>query len=81
MLRQDVEVYVRDCDVYLTSKVVCHKLYKDLESLPISTHCWKALSIDFVISLLLLVDRKGDSYDRIFIIVNRLIKMVYYKVV
>ena len=35
--------------------------------------------MDFIMGLPILTDWKGDSYDLIFIIVNRLIKMVYYK--
>ncbi len=50
-LRQDVEAYVKGCDVCLASKAVCHKPYRDLQSLPILTHQWKDLSIDFVTGL------------------------------
>lgn len=27
---EDIEVYIKGCDVYLTLKVVCHKLYKNI---------------------------------------------------
>ena len=37
--------------------------------------------MDFVTGLSLLVDWKGNSYDLILVIVNRLIKIVYYKLV
>ena len=37
-LRKDVENYVRGYDVCLTSKTVRHKLYRDLQSLPVPTH-------------------------------------------
>lgn len=37
-LRKDIKAYLKDCDIYLVSKVVRHKLYEDLQSLPISTH-------------------------------------------
>lgn len=30
IFHQNVEAYEKDCNVYLASKVVCHKLYKDL---------------------------------------------------
>ncbi len=30
MLQRDVEAYIKDCDICLTSKAVCHKPYKDL---------------------------------------------------
>ncbi len=37
-LQQDVEAYVKDCDIWLTSKVVCHKRYRDLQLLSVPTH-------------------------------------------
>ena len=79
MLCHDVEYYVRGCDVCLSSKAVRHKLYGDLQSLPIPTYRWKDLSIDFVTDLPILTDWKGDSYDSILVIDNRLTKMVHYK--
>ena len=78
-MRKDVENYVKGCDVCLTSKAVRHKPYGDLQSLPIPTHRWKNLSIDFVTGLPLSADWKGDSYDLILVIVDRLTKMVYYE--
>ena len=78
MLCQDIEIYVRSCNVYLISKAVCHKPYRDFQSLPISTHWWKNLSMDFVIGLLVLVNWKSESYDLILVIVDQLTKMVYY---
>ena len=75
----DVEDYVKRCDVCLASKIVQHKLYGDLQSLPVPTHRWKDLSIDFVTGLPVLTDWKGDSYDLILVIVDRLTKMVYYE--
>ena len=50
-LRKDVEAYVKGCDVCLSSKVIRYKLYSDLQALPVSTHRWKNLSIDFVTGL------------------------------
>ena len=55
-LRRDVKSYVRGCDVCLALKAVRHKPYGDLQSLPISTHRWKNLSIDFVTGLPLFSD-------------------------
>lgn len=37
--------------------------------------------MDFVIGLLLLANWKGDSYDSILVIVNRLTKIMYYELV
>ena len=78
-LRKNVESYVRGCDICLVSKTVCHKPYGDLQSLPIPTHQWKDLSMDFVTSLSLSADWKGDNYDSILVIVDRLTKMMHYK--
>ena len=78
-LCHDIEDYVKGCDVCLASKAVQHKPYDDLQSLPILTHHWKDLSMDFVTGLPVLTDWKEDSYDSILVIVNRLTKMIYYK--
>ena len=78
-LCHDVDDYVKGCDVCLASKVVRHKPYGDLQSLPVSTHCWKDLSMDFVTGLPISTDWKGDSYDSILVIINRLTKMVHYE--
>ena len=69
-LKRDVKSYVRGCDVCLTSKAVRHKPYGDLQSLPVPTHRWKDLSIDFVTGLPLSADWKGNSYDSILVIVD-----------
>ena len=37
-LRRDFKDYVRGCNVCLTSKTVCHKPYRDLQSLPVPTY-------------------------------------------
>ena len=55
-LRKDVEDYVRGCDVCLASKAIRHKPYGDLQSLPIPTHRWKDLLMDFVTGLPLSAD-------------------------
>ena len=55
-LRRDVENYVRRYDVFLASKTVKHKLYGDLQFLPIPIHRWKDLSIIFVTGLPLFAD-------------------------
>ena len=43
------------------------------------THLWKDLSINFMMSFLILANWKSNSYDLTLVIVNRLIKMVYYE--
>ena len=72
---------MKGCNVCLASKTVWHKLYEDLQSFPTPIYCWKNLSIDFITGLPILIDWKGDNYDSILIIVDRLTKMVHYKLV
>ena len=80
-LCNDVNNYIKGCNVCLASKTVRHKPYGDLQSLSVPTYCWKDLLIDFVIGLPILTEWKRDSYDSIFIIIDRLIKIVHYKLV
>ena len=63
----------------LTSKVVRYKPYGDFQFLSVLTYQWKDLLKDFVTSLPILTDWKKNSYNSILIIVDRLIKTVYYK--
>ena len=78
-LRHDVEAYVKGCDVCLASKAVRHKPYSDLQLLPVPTHQWKDLSMDFMTGLPVSINWRGDSYDSILVIVDWLTKMVHYK--
>ena len=78
-LKKDVKTYVQECDVCLASKADRHKLYGDLQSLPVLTHWWKDLSINFVTGLPVSTDWKGDSYNSILIIVDQLTKIESYK--
>ena len=50
-LLHDLESYVKGCDVYFASKAVRHKPYGNLQPLPVPTHRWKDLSMDFVTGL------------------------------
>ena len=79
MLYHDVEDNMKRCNICLALKVVRHKLYYNLQLLLLPTHCLKDLLIDFVTGLLVLTHKKGDSYDLILVIVNRLTKIVYYE--
>ena len=78
-LRHDVEAYVTGCDVCLASKAVRHKPYGDLQSPTIPTHRWKDLSMDFVMGLPVSTNWKGDTYDSILVIIDRLMKMIHYE--
>ena len=76
-LRKDVKGYIKGCNVCLALKTVRHKPYSGLQALPVSTHQWKNFLIDFVTGLPVSTDWKGESYNSILVIVNRLTKMVH----
>ena len=80
-LRHNIEAYMKGCDICLASKAVRHKLYSDLQSLPIPTFQWKDLLMDFVTGPAISTDWKEDSYDFILVIIDRLIKTVQYTLV
>ena len=78
-LRKDIKSYVKGCDICLTSKAAGYKPYNNLQSLPIQTHWWKNILIEFVTGLPLSSDWKCDSYNFILVIVNWLTKIMHYK--
>ena len=80
-LKKDVKAYIRGYDICLPLKAIRYKPYKDLQFLLVLIYQWKNFSIDFVIGLLLSLDWKDNSYKIIFVIVDRLIKMIYYELV
>lgn len=56
-----------------------HKFYNSIQSLSIAIYQYKNLLIDFVTDLLISTDKKKKSDDFILVIVDWLIKIVYYK--
>ena len=78
-LRKDVKAYIKVWDVCLGSKAVRHKPYGDLQSLPVPTHRWKDLLMDFVTELPVSTNCKGETYNSILVIIDCLSKMVHYK--
>lgn len=75
----NVELYVKECDVFLTSKAAKHKPYGNFLSLPILSYQWKYLLIDFVTGLSISINWKNMAYGLILMIVDCLIKMVHQK--
>lgn len=78
-LQANIEAYVKRCNVCVTFKAIRNKLYGDLQSLPVLTHCWKDLSMDFVTDLSVSTNWKSKTYNSILVIVDWLTKMIYCK--
>ena len=81
MLCRDIEAYANNCSVCLASKAIWHKPYRNLQTLPVPTHRWKDLFMDFVTGLPISTDWKSKSYDLILIIVDKLTKMVHFELI
>ena len=81
ILHLNVETYVQEYDVCLASKVIHNKPYRDLQLLLLPIQYGNNLLMNFVIGLLLFTNWKGNSYDSIHIIVDRLTKIVFYELV
>lgn len=58
--------------------VVRHKLYNNFQWLSVSIDQWKDLSIDFVTRLPVSTNWKDDIYNSILVMIDQLIKMIYY---
>lgn len=78
---QDVQTYINGCNIYFDLKVKRHKLYRDFQLLPLLIFRLKDLFIDFVTSLPLSIDQKDNSYNVILVIIDCLIKIMYYNLV
>lgn len=75
----NLEIYIKCCDICLSSKAMKHKPYNDLQLLLILTQWWKDLLIDFVTGLSISTNWKRDNYNLILVIVDWLTKMINYK--
>lgn len=77
----DIKVYIKGCGIYLTLKIVYHKLYRYLYLLLKLFYHLKDLLMDFLTSLSLLVGWKSDNYDSFLVIIDCLTIMFCYKLV
>lgn len=63
----------------MSRKAQRNQPYGSLQSLPVPTHKWRDLSMDFVTRLPKSKDWRGVEYDSILVIVDRFTKMVHYE--
>lgn len=78
---QDVEAYIKRCDVCLAVKIVRHKPHGDLQSSSVPTHHQKNPLIDLVIGRPISINWKEECYNVILVIIDRLTKMIHYTLV
>lgn len=77
----NVEAYIIGYNVCLALKIAWHKPYSDFQLLPVTMHWWKNLSIDFIMGLIVSTNSKSDINNPILVIVDRLMKMLYYEAI
>lgn len=76
---QDVDTCIKACNICFVLKTLFYKSYKDLQFLLVSTNYSKDLSIDLITGLPLLIDWKSNNYNKILVIIDSFIKIMYYK--
>lgn len=81
ILKADITSYIKKYNMYLASKLIRHKAQNNLQFFFVLTHQWKDLFIDFVTKPPVLTNWKGKIYGLMLVIINKLIRMIYYKLV
>jgi len=78
-LRQHVEEYIKNCNTCNKAKPARHKPYGHLKPLPVPKRPWESISWDFIVKLPKSREPgTKNSYDSIFVIVDRLTKFAYF---
>ena len=70
---KDVKEFVLSCDICSRSKNPRHRPYGLLQPLPIPHRPWSSVSMDFITDL-----PPSNSFDSIFVVVDRLTKMAHF---
>ena len=70
---KDVKEFVLSCDICSRSKNPRHRPYGLLQPLPIPHRPWSSVSMDFIMDL-----PPSNSFDNIFVVVDRLTKMAHF---
>jgi hypothetical protein len=74
-MRKQVEIVVREYNIYSKSKSNRHLLYGQLKLTLVPKGAWKLIALDFIIKLLPSKDPlTGVEYNSILIIIERLMK-------
>jgi hypothetical protein len=74
-----VEKYIKNCNTCNKAKPTRHKPYGHLKPLPVPKRPWESISWDFIVKLPKSKEPgTKNSYDSIFVIVDRLTKFAYF---
>ena len=70
---QFIQQYVKSCDICAQGKAVHHHPYGLLKLLPIPSHCWQSISMDFITDFPI-----SAGHDFILVVVDCLSKMAHF---
>ncbi len=75
---KNIKKYCRICKSCQQHKILCHKIWRFLNSLLTSWKVWESIIMNFIIDLFNSTSVLDIFYDSIMIVVNRLFKMMHY---
>ena len=75
---RDVQCYCHDCVKCQKMKSAHHKSYRLLNSLSVLTVLWHTVTMNFITDLSLSSTYRSMTWNSIFVVVNKLIKMTHY---
>ena len=80
-MKYHVKTYIAQCMQCQKNKHSTHSMYKEIRIMKLLDIPWKEITIDFIIKLLKLKEKDSITkifYNSIMVVVNKLIKYVYF---
>src|SRR6266702_8022015 len=77
-LKQEAKEYISYYEKYQVYKIHKHKLWGLFKLVPPANKPWRHYTIDFITDLPLSKDQQGQTYDSVFVLINRFLKYIQY---
>src|SRR6266700_2903486 len=77
-LKQEAKEYINYCEKCQVYKIYRYKLWGLLELVPPASKPWRYYAIDFITDLPPSKDKQGQTYNLVFILINRFLKYIQY---
>lgn len=77
-LIEDVRAYTAECPECQGARIPRHRPHGLLQSLPLPSHPYQQISLDFITGLPEVTGSDGQTYDAILVVVCRMTKMAHY---
>jgi hypothetical protein len=76
-MTQDIQAFVKACEIYGRTKVSRSAFFGYLHLLPVPFQAWQNISVDYIISLPI-CKRNDEKYNHIIVVVCRFTKMRHF---